>query len=384
MSRRSGPNRVVLLTSSLAPSAGLARWSRELVRGLEMVTTSDELTIDVLVRYRLDVGLATVEQFGLRCTLHDLPDVGTSITDRLRSVRRVGRLIASLDADVVHAPMGWLWLLGDRRFARPKVVATAHVEPSPDAFHVQDRLLARILTMRNRIRLVTNVPSLRLALDRAVGVPAGTSLCMPVATDRTGVSFADLGAPDLRAALDVQADESIVMTLSRLVSVKRLDLVLEVIEKVKAANRPVRFVICGDGPEFGALLADAQRRDLEGWIHFLGHVGDPAPLLTEADIVLNTSDSEGGMPLALIEALLAGTPVVATEAGGVVDLLEDPRDGRLVPRGNVEALFHALCVALDEPVEREERAARARGRFDLERMGRAHLALVRELVGDVT
>ena len=354
------------------------------MRSLEMVTNPNELTIDVLVRHRMDVGLATVEQFGLRCTLHDLPDVGTSIADRLRSVRRVGRLIASLDADVVHAPMGWLWLLGDRRFARPKVVATAHVEPSSDAFHAQDCLLARVLAMRNRIRLVTNVPSLRPALDRAVGVPAGTSLCMPVATDRTGVSLADLGAPDLRAALDVQADESIVITLSRLVSVKRLDLVLDVIEKVKASNRPVRFVICGDGTEFGALLDDAQRRDLEGWIHFLGHVGNPAPLLAEADVVLNPSDSEGGMPLALIEALLAGTPVVATEAGGVVDLLEDPRDGWLVPRGDSGALYRALCATLDEPVEREERAARAQRRFDLERMGRAHLALIRELVGDVS
>jgi hypothetical protein len=64
---------VVLLAPTLAPAGGLRRWSRELVRSLEMVTTPDELTIDVLIRSRMDYGLATVEQFGLRCRLHELP-----------------------------------------------------------------------------------------------------------------------------------------------------------------------------------------------------------------------------------------------------------------------------------------------------------------------
>ena len=84
---------MVVLGPTLAPAGGLCRWSRELVRSLEMVTTSDELTIDVLVRSRMDYGLATVEQFGLRCRLHDLPAGGVSVADRLSSVHRVGRLI---------------------------------------------------------------------------------------------------------------------------------------------------------------------------------------------------------------------------------------------------------------------------------------------------
>ena len=49
---------MVLLAPTLAPAGGLSRWSRELVRSLEMVTTPDELTIDVLVRSRMDYGLA--------------------------------------------------------------------------------------------------------------------------------------------------------------------------------------------------------------------------------------------------------------------------------------------------------------------------------------
>ena len=90
------------------------------------------------------------------------------------------------------------------------------------------------------------------------------------------------------------------------------------------------------------------------------------------------------MPFALIEALLAGTPVVATDAGGVVDLLADPRDGCLVPKGDAAALYEGLCATLDLPLDREERAVRAEGRFGLEQMGRAHLELIEQMVGSVS
>ena len=379
LTMRSGPLRVVVLAPTLAPAGGLCRWSRELVRSLEMVTTSDELTIDVLVRSRMDYGLATVEQFGLRCTLHDLPADGASLADRLRSVRRVGRLIKSLDPDVVHTPLSWLWLLGDRRFARPKIVATAHAAPSPETVHLQDRLLARVLGMRRRIRLVTSAPSLRHDLDRTVGVRLGTSISLPVATDPIAIDQDD--PADLRSALGIRPGEPVVLTLSRLVPGKRVDLVLDVIELARNDDRPIRFVVCGDGPEFERLVSDAQRRELDGWVHFLKHVPDPGRLLVESDVVLNTSDSEGGMPFALVEALLAGTPVVATEAGGVVDLLVDERDGRLTPKGDTPALYQGICATLEQASARSERAKRAERRYSLEEMGQAHLTLVQDLAG---
>lgn len=127
-------------------------------------------------------------------------------------------------------------------------------------------------------------------------------------------------------------------------------------------------------------MAEAQRRELDGWVHFLKHVPDPGRLLIESDAVLNASDCEGGMPFALVEALMAGTAVVATAAGGVVDLLSDSRDGFFVPKGDAPALYEALCDTLDEPQQRQERAARAEDRFDLEAMGMAHLSLLRELL----
>lgn len=235
--------------------------------------------------------------------------------------------------------------------------------------------------MRKRIRLVTSAPSLRSDLDRTVGVRAGTAISLPIATDPIVVGQTEDGPADLRGVLGIRPEESVVLTLSRLVPGKRVDLVLKVIDLARNDGRPIRFVICGDGPEFGPLVAEAQRRELDGWVHFLKHVPDPGRLLIESDAVLNASESEGGMPFALVEALLAGTPVVATAAGGVVDLLADQRDGMLVPKGDAPSLYEALCATLQQGLAPRERAERAGRRFSFEGMGRAHLALIQEVVG---
>lgn len=131
---------------------------------------------------------------------------------------------------------------------------------------------------------------------------AGTAISLPIATDPIVSDQTDNDPANLRGALGVPPDESIVLTLSRLVPGKRVDLVLDMIELARTDDCTARFVICGDGPEFGPLVAEAQRRELDGWVHFLRHVPDPGRLLLESDVVLNASDSEGGMPFALVEA----------------------------------------------------------------------------------
>lgn len=376
---RSRPIRLVVLAPALAEAGGLCRWSRELVRSLEMVTDPDELTIDVLVRSRADLTESTVRRFGLRCRVHDLSVSGRSIKDRLRSIRNTGMAIRSLNPDVVHVPLSWLWLLAACSLSRITVIATSHSEPSRKHVHFQDLMMVRFLAFRNRIRLLTNAPSLRTDLDRLVGSKQGTSLSLPVATDPILTRGEQIETANLRSELHVEDDEDVVITVCRLVPDKRVDAVLDVAEMARRDQRRMRFVICGDGPEFGRLVADAENRHLEGWIHFLGHVPGIERLLIESDVVLYPSTSEGGMPFALVEGLLAGLPVVATAAGGTRDLIVDGRDGRLVGDGDSSQLYRALLEVLQQPAERRRRAERADARFELRTMGDAHLELIRGL-----
>lgn len=377
MSSRTDPTRVALLAPTLAPAGGLCRWSRELVRSLELVADQTRVHVDVLVRNRLDVARATVEQFGLRCTLHDLAPTGKSTPDRLRAIRHTGRLVGELAPDVVHIPLDWLWVLGSPRLAPTPIVATAHSEPRPAGTRSVVRRLARSMHRRGMLTLAAGAPSLRSRLDAMVGVRSGTAVCLPVATDLTRSD--DHAELDVRDALGIHPDETVALTLCRLVSGKRVDLVLDVAELARRDDRAVRFVVCGDGPELRPLAAEAERRRLHGWIHFLGHVPDPSRVLAHADVVLHPSESEGGRPFALIEALLTGLPVVAGAAGGVRDLLADPRDGQLTPVGDAAAMYRALLHAPDGKADRDQRAGRARTRYDLRSMGAAHLDLVEQL-----
>lgn len=383
MTRTSGPIRVAVLAPALAPAGGLCRWSRELVRSLEAVTEPEELTIDVLVRTRMDFTESTIQQYGLRCRAHDLPVGGRSRKARLLSVRNTARVMRSLSPDVVHVPLSWLWLLADRSVSRPKLVATSHAEPSREHVHAQDLMLARWLTARNHIRLLTNAPSLRVDLDRLVGVRPGTAISLPVATDPIFSRRSEIETANLRSELGVDSDEPIVVTACRLVPDKRVDKVLDVIDLARQEGRRMRFVICGDGPAFGPLVAEAERRQMEGWVHFLGHVPEIERILVESDVMLSPSASEGGIPFAMVQGLLAGLPVVATAVGGTRDLIVDDSDGCLVPgggSGDAVGLYRGLREVIDQPADRQNRAERAEVRFGFQAMGEAHADLIRSLV----
>jgi glycosyltransferase involved in cell wall biosynthesis len=93
-------------------------------------------------------------------------------------------------------------------------------------------------------------------------------------------------------------------------------------------------------------------------VKFAGHVSDPQPLYANADVVLITSDFEG-TPNVALEAMAAGVPVVATDAGDLPDLLGRGECGRLRPRGDVEALCSSIRELIQNRASGSELATRA-------------------------
>jgi glycosyltransferase involved in cell wall biosynthesis len=111
---------------------------------------------------------------------------------------------------------------------------------------------------------------------------------------------------------------------------------------------------------------------------------DVASALADVDVVALSSRNEG-TPVALIEALAAGRPVVATDVGGVRHVVQDGETGRLCPAGDSVALGRLLTSALRNPAAGERMATEGRRRvaerFGADRMVADHLALYRELLG---
>lgn len=108
------------------------------------------------------------------------------------------------------------------------------------------------------------------------------------------------------------------------------------------------FQFVGGGPRRGELEALAASRGLARRIEFLGHRDDVPALLAAADAYVLPSRSEA-FPNGAIEAMAAGLPVIASAVGGLLDLIDEGRTGRLVPPGDPEALAAALRTLIERP-----------------------------------
>ncbi len=200
-----------------------------------------------------------------------------------------------------------------------------------------------------------------------------------------GIDLARFPPPDAarreaaRRLLDVRGDAArVVVVPARLVPIKAHALLFDALDRVPAATRPLEVHLLGDGPLRDALEARAGRLG-EGIVaRFHGFRDDLPDVLPGADAVVLSSRNEG-LPLALLEAMAAEAPVVATAVGGVPDLVESGETGLLSTPGDPSSLAFALArVLTDLPLARRLAAAgRARvlERHGLDRVVEEHRAL---------
>lgn len=141
--------------------------------------------------------------------------------------------------------------------------------------------------------------------------------------------------------LGLDQERPVVVTMGSLTAEKRVDVAIAAIALLPGFE----LLIVGDGKERSSLERLAAR-SAPGRVQFLGAVNDPLPVLTAADVILLTSDSEG-LPGVLIEAGLVGRAVVATDVGFVSDIVRDGLTGVLVPPDDPQATASAVRHAFE-------------------------------------
>ena len=133
----------------------------------------------------------------------------------------------------------------------------------------------------------------------------------------------------------------------------------------------LRYQVVGNGPRRGELEALARMRGVHHLMEFLGHRDDIPALLADADLFVLPSRSEA-FPNGAIEAMAAGLPVVASDVGGLRDLIDPGHTGLLVPPADPEALATAMRSLVEDPVRAAALGAAARddiqSRYSFERM----------------
>ena len=255
-------------------------------------------------------------------------------------------------AALVHLNMAWG---GDHAHAlalawpvRRPVVGTVHIWVPPRS-SLRRRVMA--LGYRRFGQVIAVSAEIRDAVVDQLGVPAERVDVVP-----NGVPYAE---PPVR-----DPHETVVVGgLGRLVPAKGFDLLIEAVRRLRDRGHRVEAVIAGEGPE-----RDALERAAEGLpVRFAGFVTDVRAFLAEVDVFCLPSRWEG-LPFALLEAMMAGTPCVAADVGDVAMGLG--ATGRIVPPDDVDALTSALEEVVASPELRTQRGRaaheRARHRFGMD------------------
>lgn len=146
--------------------------------------------------------------------------------------------------------------------------------------------------------------------------------------------------------------EKILMHISNFRPVKRVPDVIEIFSRVRE-QVPSRLILIGEGPEMGAVRKMIAERDMTDDVCFLGKQEDVAEVLSMADVILLPSEKES-FGLVALEAMACGVPVVATEAGGLPEVVLDGECGFLRPIGDVDGMARETIRLLqDDQMYRE-------------------------------
>jgi glycosyltransferase involved in cell wall biosynthesis len=156
-----------------------------------------------------------------------------------------------------------------------------------------------------------------------------------------------------------------VTTLARLYFAKGLTYLLEAIARVRTTHPTTQFKVYGDGPLRQELLAYAAQLGLDGSQIFVGTFTHPElPLImTRTDIFVMSSILEG-QPLAVVEAMAYGRPIVATSVGGISEMIKDGVNGLLCKPGDPEDLAQKICALIENPALRRILGRAARNSYE--------------------
>jgi glycosyltransferase involved in cell wall biosynthesis len=231
-----------------------------------------------------------------------------------------------------------------------------------------ERALARTTT-----RIIAVSDRVRTELVEYGVAPAGKIAVVPLGLDLSPFLDADRLRGQFRAELGFPADDLLVGIVGRIFAVKNHALFVDAAVRVLRDVPNVRFVIVGDGMLRADIEAQIARAGVGGRVIITGWRRDLPAVYASLDLLAVTSNNEG-TPFAAIEAMAAGVPVVATNVGGMPDLVRHDVTGVLVPPRDAEAMSRALTGLLLDAGRRRQLGAAARAsaleRFEVGRMVR--------------
>ena len=302
----------------------------------------------------------------------------------LGAFRALGRIIRTWRPSIVHTHSSKAGILGRAAAHLERVPAVVHsvhgfgftpLQPAP--------LRGLFLALERMAGRWTDAFVVVAARHRELGAALGVLDPARTRVIRSGIDLAAFreasGGAALRRRLGIPEAAPLVVQVGNL---KPQKAPLDFVRTAAAVSRRIpdaRFLVAGDGP----LRSDAERLaehlGLGGRLVMPGWIEDVPAVLDAADVAVLTSRHEG-LPRAVVEALAAGVPVVATAVDGTPEVVRHGENGFLAPPGDVEALAAGVVRLLEDRTLRQRMGAAAPRNleaFDIDRMVREQEALYR-------
>jgi asparagine synthase (glutamine-hydrolysing) len=335
-------------------------------------------------RRRFDVGLAALRLEGplyqeVAPILPRVPQFPLTSFYNANAAKQLMRLCGWMireRADILHAHDFYAGLLGAAaaRLASVRVIACQrHMRLSDRRVHEWGTRL----THRLAHRVLVNSEAIRdhllagdyIAPEKIVVIHNGLSAAVERAILESG------GRAKRRAALlrelNLDGGAKLIGLVARLQLVKGHRYFIEAAGRIAAVEPKAHFLLVGDGALRREIEEQAARVGVNDRVHLLGARNDAALIAAGFDVAVSASLSEG-LPNAVMEAMAAGAPVVATAVGGTTELVIDDATGFLAPPADADALARRILDALQNPEWSARMAAQGRrrvlGLFSMRRM----------------
>lgn len=303
----------------------------------------------------------------------------------IRAFRRLTTLIRERHFAVIHSHLTYASIWGALASARTGVphVATLHTLPlgpsAGRADRIRQRLLVSLLT-RYAARIIAVSIAQRVAWIDTAGLPLDPVVVVP-----NGVVTPSSESPSSDGADVRETAKHTVGTIAVLRAGKGLDVLLTAFRGVQEAVPDATLVIAGDGELRESLESWATTLGIAEATRWLGYREDVAEVLAMLDVFVHPTLIDA-LPTAVLEAMAAGVPVVASATGGVPEIVTHEVNGLLVSPGDAGAVQAAVVRLLRAPELRRRLAQAGREtvaqRFSVERWVDALLGVYRDAIGE--
>ena len=305
--------------------------------------------------------------------IRPVADIAAHGPELVLAAGRIGRLLRDLDVQVLYTNSLKAHVYG---------ALAARAAGLPQVVHFRDILMPPYLPLR--LRRALQAFFLVLPPAGAVANSEATARVAPIPGDCTVIPSGITHVPE--PALP-QRESAVLAVLGRLERWKGQDVAIRALARLRR-RRPDARLLIGGATEVGeAAFAQELREltevlDIGDAIEFTGFVDDPYRFFAGADVAVHSSVMPEPFGQVVVEAMAVGRPVIATAAGGPLEILERGRYGVLVPPSDPDAIADAALRVLDSPALYGRMAAasvRRAGDYTIEASAAKTLALLREV-----